>query len=104
MKFAFQPSATERKLLHAAGVPGYLYHEKQLDLLKYIRAIMVKSSTSTRSIKRIKQANYLQASMSLDRPYVLCIGSEPNDMKAKLLAASSHFQKSPADLNSLTCT
>lgn len=88
---SFKPTQGEARLLTLDGMPGYILSERPYDLEEYVR-----NFTSTnpglmpKPIKKTDQlSNFQRALDDPDHaPYTMCISSEPNDLKAKLAAAT----------------
>ena len=87
----FDPDANEVKRLTLAGMPGYLMKERPFKLKKHVSNYT--SSTDGMTPKAVKASEQIEdyETMMEDpvhAPYISCISSDPNDLQAKLLAAS----------------
>lgn len=81
----------ETKLMRLKGLPGYILSEKEFRLEDYLT-----NYTSTLEglkplpVKKEQQFNHFREMMldPVHAPYIACISSSPNDLRAKILASS----------------
>ena len=74
------------KLLRSRGVPGYLFRERPINPDKHLTGLVIEGRR-IKSYRKETQKKWLDSLM--EDPFtghVMCIGSEPNDLKAKLTA------------------
>lgn len=86
----FNPSTTEAKLLTLDGLPPYLLRERPVKLDDLVSNYV--SSTDGLKPLPMKKADQLNDARHVMRepthaPYLMCVSSEPNDLKAKYFAA-----------------
>lgn len=90
----FKPTQQEFSLLNLNGLPGYLIRERGFIVEDYVQnytsSIEGTSGLKPRSIKKQESLKNLNTVLSdpLGSPYTMCISSEPNDLRAKICAAS----------------
>lgn len=85
----FKPNSTERGILSICGVPGHIFRERPFKTEDYIRSYTDSTSKSPVQVSIKKQIKWLNDVMvdPLGDPYVMCISSEPSDLRAKMVAA-----------------
>ena len=95
MKVKFNPNPVQGKLLRSLGMPGYLMRESGFTLDEYIRSYV--HSPSNMKPKAVSLEDQLGSydvmlktgtRQAYKHPYLACVSSEPNDLKAKIIVAS----------------
>ncbi len=89
----FSPNKREVNLLKSQGLPGYLFrHPVIKDITTYLRSyIHTREGMSPKTItkeQQIKMLEAVQQTESNPTPFIACVASEPNDLVAKMFAAS----------------
>ena len=89
MRIKFSPNAIQGKLLRNLGMPGYLMRESGFTLEEYIRGyIHSPSNMKPKSISLEDQLGSYDVMLktgtrqAYKHPYLACVSSEPNDLKA----------------------
>lgn len=88
-----QATKKNRQLLQRQGMPGYLYRAKPFAIEKTVRTFAVeRSHAAPVSINKRSQMDHYRAIVRADEPYIACISSDPNELRAKQVAAYAMLQ------------
>ena len=82
------PSPIERRMLAQSGLPGYIFAERPIKIDNSIQRIVATVNDKARKVDRKKQLASIGEIIKCEQPYISCIASEPNDLKAKVAAAT----------------
>lgn len=83
-----QATKKNRQTLQRQGMPGYLYRAKPFDLDKTVRTFTERREGAPPvTINKRTQMEHYRAMVRADEPYVACVSSELNDLRAKQVAA-----------------
>lgn len=83
-------SDEQLKLMRIRGLPGYLIQEQELKIEDYISTYThEEEGTTPLRITKDQQLNWYKAMLQdiTHSPYIACISSNPNDMRAKIVGA-----------------
>ena len=86
----FNPSTIEAKILTLDGLPPYLFRERPFKLEDLVSNYTTASAgLKPLSIKKSQQLSDAEVVMEdpTHAPYLMCVSSDPNDLKAKYFAA-----------------
>ena len=86
----FNPSTIEAKILTLDGLPPYLFRERPSKLEDLVSNYTTASAgLKPLSIKKSQQLSDAEVVMEdpTHAPYLMCVSSDPNDLKAKYFAA-----------------
>ena len=84
---AAKASEKERKLLSRYNMPGYLYRARPYQLDEVVRRFDVKrEAAAPKSMSKYKQLDHCRSIFKADEPFVACVSSNPNDLRAKQFA------------------
>ena len=87
----FKPNEKERKILQLNGLPGYVFADRPFKLDDHLKNyVSTTEGLKPLPIKKQDMLGFMDKVLDnpTHSPYCMCISSEPNDSKAKLLAAS----------------
>lgn len=84
-------TAEERRRLTAFGIPGYVFAVRRFDLNDTVRSLQSarpgRRSLRVSKAQQLRSCSYASDPSNLGKPWVMCVASDLNDLRAKCLAA-----------------